>query len=61
MPVIQTVIELPYPHALGLHATVWQVGSYRGGFWFEIFPMFKRAKASWLQDGPTIGQGQAHQ
>jgi len=49
---------------LGLHGEVWVVGYYRGGFCeklLEASPMSNRANASWLQDGPTTGQSQAHQ
>ncbi|KAJ7412423.1 hypothetical protein BTVI_46489 [Pitangus sulphuratus] len=40
------------------------VGDYRGGFCEklqEASPMSDRANASWLQDGPTLGQGRANQ
>ena len=39
-------------------------GGYRGGFCgklLEASPMSDGANASRLQDGPTDGQGQAHQ
>lgn len=39
-------------------------GGYRGGFSEklpEAFPLPDRANASWLQDGPTAGQGQDKQ
>ena len=51
MPMIQTVIALPCPHALGLHATVWQTGSYRGGFCeklLEASSMPGKANPWWL-------------
>jgi len=39
-------------------------GGCRDGFWeklSEAFPMSDTASASWLEDRPATGQGQAHQ
>jgi len=52
------------PPVLGLRGEVLVAGDYRGGFCeklLEASPMSDAASASRLQDGPTAGQGQAHQ
>ena len=49
---------------LGLCGKVFVAGGHRGGFCeklLEASPMSDRANDSWLQDGPTAGQGRDHQ
>ena len=64
-----TILRLVTTHITGCIGFVWQgfgsSESYRGGFFceklLEASPMSDRANASQLQDGPTAGQGRAHQ
>lgn len=54
-------LNFSYGSAPGLYGQVLVV---EGGFYEKIpgtFPMSDRASASQVQDGPTAGQGQAHQ
>ena len=66
-----THLQQPQGSWLGLLSCIgfgWQGfgsgGGYRGGFCkklLEASPVSNGANASWLQDGPTARQGQAHQ
>ena len=56
---MKTGVVVTGSHGKGLVA-----GGYRGGFCEklrEASPMADKASASWLQDGPAAGQGQASQ